>query len=100
MITSAEDQYCALRRRTKDQRAAPHDNTDMCKLLLQVGEGEGRNGSRSVLDRFVYVGVCLNELSDIALSAAFAHYLYFSSLPFQALRKRDRMHQDLYKHIE
>lgn len=51
-LTAGEDHYCNLRRRNKEQRATPHDNTDMCKLLLQ------------------------------------------------ALRKRDRLQQDLYKHVE
>ncbi|XP_027227427.1 inhibitor of nuclear factor kappa-B kinase subunit alpha [Penaeus vannamei] len=52
VLTAGEDHYCNLRRRNKEQRATPHDNTDMCKLLLQ------------------------------------------------ALRKRDRLQQDLYKHVE
>ncbi|KAK7073465.1 hypothetical protein SK128_007640, partial [Halocaridina rubra] len=50
-LASGEELYCNLRRRGKEQRATPHDNTDMCKLLLQ------------------------------------------------ALKKRDRLQQDLYKHI-
>ncbi|KAK8729467.1 hypothetical protein OTU49_008483 [Cherax quadricarinatus] len=52
VLTAGEELYCNLRRRNKEQRTTPHDNTDMCKLLLQ------------------------------------------------ALRKRDRLQQDLYKHVE
>ncbi|MPC39504.1 Inhibitor of nuclear factor kappa-B kinase subunit alpha [Portunus trituberculatus] len=51
-ISAGEELYCTMRRRNKEQRATAHDNTDMCKLLLQ------------------------------------------------ALRKRDRLQQDLFKHIE
>lgn len=51
-LTAGEELYCNLRRRSKEQRATQHDNTDMCKLLLQ------------------------------------------------ALRKRDRLQQDLFKHVE
>ncbi|KAK3888835.1 hypothetical protein Pcinc_007144 [Petrolisthes cinctipes] len=52
VLTAGEELYSNLRRRSKEQRAAEHDNTDMCKLLLQ------------------------------------------------ALRKRDRLQQDLFKHVE
>ncbi|XP_063851587.1 inhibitor of nuclear factor kappa-B kinase subunit beta-like [Scylla paramamosain] len=52
IISAGEELYCTMRRRNKEQRATAHDNTDMCKLLLQ------------------------------------------------ALRKRDRLQQDLFKHIE
>lgn len=51
-LTAGEELYSNLRRRNKEQRVAEHDNTDMCKLLLQ------------------------------------------------ALRKRDRLQQDLFKHVE
>lgn len=51
-LAAGEELYSTMRRRNKEQRTTAHDNTDMCKLLLQ------------------------------------------------ALRKRDRLQQDLFKHIE
>ncbi|KAA0184955.1 hypothetical protein HAZT_HAZT004723 [Hyalella azteca] len=52
IVSSCEELYVSLRRRSRDERSRPHDSTAMCKLLLQ------------------------------------------------ALRKRDRLYQDLYTHIE
>jgi len=52
ILTSCEELYVSLKRRSREDRTKPHDSTPMCKLLLQ------------------------------------------------ALRKRDRLYQDLYTHME